>query len=217
MTPKPRLRSQQARSELTVQHILEATFLLIKSEKKLNMQSIADRAGVSIGTVYHHFESKSDLMTAAFSAYLDDVYEQIFRACTKPAGMRKPLLKTMFREAFTYLQTSVCVRSFLARPPASAEQAWMEFANRTATLMATSLADAEKEQEMILIKGLIRARLEGVRSMLVSTSLGRHQSMEEITPSLVNILVEFCETGVRPFSGTAPPSAIIANAQQPKG
>ena len=118
MTPKPRLRSQQARSELTVQHILEATFLLIKSEKKLNMQSIADRAGVSIGTVYHHFESKSDLMTAAFSAYLDDVYEQIFRACTKPAGMRKPLLKTMFREAFTYLQTSVCVRSFLARPPA---------------------------------------------------------------------------------------------------
>ena len=75
----------------TRQRIVEATFRL-HSERGIagtSMKDIADRAGVSVGTVYHHFPSYADAI-AACGTYTAE-HEPAPTAAVKRIGyMKKP-------------------------------------------------------------------------------------------------------------------------------
>lgn len=62
--PRHRRRPAQARSQHTVDAILEATALMAAEhgEAALNTNAIAERAGVSIGTLYQYFPSKEAIV-----------------------------------------------------------------------------------------------------------------------------------------------------------
>ena len=62
--PRQRRRPAQARSQHTVDAILEATERMAaeKGEAALNTNAIAERAGVSIGTLYQYFLSKEAIV-----------------------------------------------------------------------------------------------------------------------------------------------------------
>jgi AcrR family transcriptional regulator len=57
---------RQARAETTIDAILDATFQLLEADgvDKLTTNHIAERAGVSIGTLYQYFGGKQDILAA---------------------------------------------------------------------------------------------------------------------------------------------------------
>lgn len=66
MTEKTRRNPKQARAQATVDAILAATFQLLESEGegRLTTNRIAERAGVSIGTLYQYFKDRDDILAA---------------------------------------------------------------------------------------------------------------------------------------------------------
>lgn len=66
MTERQRRTPRQARAESTIDAILDATFQLLEADgvDKLTTNHIAERAGVSIGTLYQYFGGKQDILAA---------------------------------------------------------------------------------------------------------------------------------------------------------
>ena len=56
---------RQARSRATVVSILEAALLLVQWGRRIDTNTIAERAGVSIGTLYQYFPHKEAILLAA--------------------------------------------------------------------------------------------------------------------------------------------------------
>ena len=74
---KPRKLPQQDRSRVTVQAILEATTHILTEEgyEKANTNRIAERAGVSIGSLYQYFPNKESLLTALIEQHVNEMLE----------------------------------------------------------------------------------------------------------------------------------------------
>ncbi len=88
-TLKPRKTPSQARSAATVEAIYAATIqvLLAHGESKLTTTRIAERAGVSIGTMYQYFPDKNALIYAVLQQKLGAVHEEVERAAANLAGL----------------------------------------------------------------------------------------------------------------------------------
>lgn len=85
---KPRKVPSQQRSKATVEAILEATVqvLLREGAVKLTTRRIADRAGVSIGTVYQYAPGKEALLYALVSRQLDLAVGSVELVCRAAQG-----------------------------------------------------------------------------------------------------------------------------------
>ena len=70
--PEPRKRPQQARSRITVEAILEGAFQVLVAEgfDGLTTTRVAERAGVSVGTLYQYYPDKEALVAALIDAHL---------------------------------------------------------------------------------------------------------------------------------------------------
>ena len=70
--PRPRKRPQQARSRLTVEAVVEAAAQVLVADgyDALTTTRVAERAGVSIGTLYQYFPDKDDLVAALVEGHL---------------------------------------------------------------------------------------------------------------------------------------------------
>ena len=79
----PRKAPVQARSVASVDAILEATIqvLLSVGKERLTTTRVAQRAGVSVGTLYQYFPNKSALLQAALKRHMDEVTEAIELVC----------------------------------------------------------------------------------------------------------------------------------------
>jgi AcrR family transcriptional regulator len=75
----PRKRPKQARSRITVEAILEATthILIAEGYEKANTNRVAERAGISIGSLYQYFPNKEALMTALMEQHAAEMAELV--------------------------------------------------------------------------------------------------------------------------------------------
>jgi AcrR family transcriptional regulator len=75
----PRKLPQQDRSRLMVEAILEATTHVLTQEgyDKANTNRIAERAGISIGSLYQYFPNKESLMAALIEQHSDEIAQLI--------------------------------------------------------------------------------------------------------------------------------------------
>ncbi len=73
----------QARSAATVEAIFEATIqvLLREGAERLTTTRVADRAGVSVGTLYQYYPNKQSLLFAVLEKHLVQVMETLERTC----------------------------------------------------------------------------------------------------------------------------------------
>jgi AcrR family transcriptional regulator len=80
---QPRKTPVQARSNVTVDAILEATIqvLLTVGKERLTTTLVAFRAGVSVGTLYQYFPNKSALLQACLTRHMDEVTQAIEHVC----------------------------------------------------------------------------------------------------------------------------------------
>jgi AcrR family transcriptional regulator len=94
---EPRKRPIQARSAVTVEAISEATIqvLLNYGEERLTTTRIAERAGVSVGTLYQYFPNKQSLLFAVLEHHMNNVAARVEAACV--SARHKPLAE-MIRE-----------------------------------------------------------------------------------------------------------------------
>jgi AcrR family transcriptional regulator len=82
---KPRKTPTQARSAATVDAIFEATIqvLLADGGQRLTTTRVAERAGVSVGTMYQYFPNKQALLYAVVHQHLSEFVGAFEAACLK--------------------------------------------------------------------------------------------------------------------------------------
>lgn|SRR5580700_4384406 len=89
---EPRKTPIQARSTVTVDAISEAAIqvLLSHGAERFTTTRVAERAGVSVGTLYQYYPNKQSLLFAVLENHLDNVMARTEaaceRACHKPLG-----------------------------------------------------------------------------------------------------------------------------------
>jgi len=94
---EPRKMPVQARATVTVEAISEATIqvLLTHGSDRLTTTRVAERAGVSVGTLYQYFPNKASLLFALMEDHADTVAARVEAACEQ--ARHKPLTD-MIRE-----------------------------------------------------------------------------------------------------------------------
>ncbi len=85
---EPRKSPIQARSTASVDAILKATVqvLLRVGKDRLTTTRVAERAGVSVGTLYQYFPNKRALLQAALRRHLEEVSDAVELACKQQEG-----------------------------------------------------------------------------------------------------------------------------------
>lgn len=92
----------QARSTVTVDAIYEATFqvLLAVGPDHLTTTRVAERAGVSVGTLYQYFPNKQSLLLSALEKHQDQVISAVELACRRNHGQPVSTMIESVVEAF---------------------------------------------------------------------------------------------------------------------
>ena len=105
ISAKPVRAPVQARSAHTVEAIFQATVqvLIQLGIKQLTTTKVADRAGVSVGTLYQYFPNKNVLLCAALERHLIAVVSAVEAACSslkgQPIDVMSETLVSTFVEA----------------------------------------------------------------------------------------------------------------------
>jgi AcrR family transcriptional regulator len=76
---EPRKQPRQSRSQVTVDYVFEATIqgLLSDGHQRLTTTRVADRAGVSVGTLYQYYPNKQALLYAVLRRHLARVGDTV--------------------------------------------------------------------------------------------------------------------------------------------
>lgn len=85
---EPRKSPVQARSAASVDAILKATVqvLLRVGKDRLTTTRVAERAGVSVGTLYQYFPNKGALLRAALMRHIEEIYAEVDKVCREQRG-----------------------------------------------------------------------------------------------------------------------------------
>jgi AcrR family transcriptional regulator len=99
---EPRKTPVQARSTVTVEAIAEATIqvLLSHGTDHLTTTKVAERAGVSVGTLYQYFPNKQSLLFAVLENHLDKVSAAVEAACARARDLPLTAMMQTVAEAF---------------------------------------------------------------------------------------------------------------------
>jgi AcrR family transcriptional regulator len=87
---EPRKRPTQGRSSNTVEAIFDAAIqvLLDGGLELLTTTRVAERAGVSVGSLYQYFPNKQSLLAAVLERHLLHVVEAVEAACEQAKGLQ---------------------------------------------------------------------------------------------------------------------------------
>jgi AcrR family transcriptional regulator len=101
---KPRKMPIQARSAHTVEAVFHATVqvLLALGLERLTTTRVAERAGVSVGTLYQYFPNKEALLASVMRRHLVGVVEQVEAACEQTKGHSLDAMVSGVVDAFVH-------------------------------------------------------------------------------------------------------------------
>jgi AcrR family transcriptional regulator len=166
----------QARSTASVEAILEATVqvLVAIGKERLTTTRVAERAGVSVGTLYQYFPNKTALLQAALRRHLEAVTDAIDRVCQEQRGrsldeMAISLISAFLDAKMHNAKASVAMYSISADVDGMkiARQIGLHSGKAVAIMFATTsdppLNDPELSASMLTsaMAGISRRLLEG--------------------------------------------------------
>ncbi len=102
-----RKQPRQARSQATVDAIFEATIQVLLAEglPRLTTIRVAERAGVSVGTLYQYFPQKQALLFAVLQRHLDRVAKTVEDAALSVHGANLAHMVRTIVTAFVRIKT----------------------------------------------------------------------------------------------------------------
>jgi AcrR family transcriptional regulator len=107
-TLKPRKRPVQARSTITVDAIYAAAIqvLLAEGAKRTTTIRVAERAGVSVGTLYQYHANIQSLMASVIQRHLADVTNTVGSACQASHNKPMKIMLQAYIDAFVDAKTA---------------------------------------------------------------------------------------------------------------
>ena len=174
---EPRKSPVQARSTVSVNSILEATIqvLLDVGKERLTTTRVAQRAGVSVGTLYQYFPNKSALLQAALRNHLESVAGALEEVCREerasPLGHIVTRLVDTFLDAkMKDLKTSIALYSVSSDVDGS--RIALEIGARVNTAILSVLATAREplRKDPQLVASLIQGAMAGVSRRLLESA-----------------------------------------------
>lgn len=104
---KPRKTPRQARSAATINAIFDATIqVLLKDGARLTTTRVAERAGVSVGTMYQYFPHKQALLHAILKRHLDGILAAIEAAGDMHRGSKLAVISDALIAAYLEAKTA---------------------------------------------------------------------------------------------------------------
>ena len=104
---------RQARSAVTVDAIFEGTIqvLLADGATRLNTTRVAQRAGVSVGTLYQYFPNKQALLFAVLERHLAMLADALETACAEYHGAPAGVMAEAVVKGYLQAKTKQCEAS----------------------------------------------------------------------------------------------------------
>jgi AcrR family transcriptional regulator len=196
---EPRKSPVQARSTTSVQAILEATIqvLLDQGKERLTTTRVAQRAGVSIGTLYQYFPNKSALLQAALRNHLESVAEAVEDICRQERGsnvaqMLTSLVNTFLEAKMKDLETSLALYSVSSDVDGwrIARETGARVNEAIVSMLSTAPHPMRRNPEVVA--SLVQSAMNGVsRKLLESTAPGKeYQPLRQELLLMINAYVD---------------------------
>jgi AcrR family transcriptional regulator len=147
-SPKKRRAPVQARSKKTAEAILEAAAELFSSRKfsQVKVGDLALRAGVGVGTFYHHFPSKEALLLKLREDMLTRTFNELGERFSTPIKSPRDLMGGLRELIRAWVQMGI-------------EHAGLEKAVTSLSFESVEVAEVLQKQEEA-VRGLVVAMLE---------------------------------------------------------
>jgi AcrR family transcriptional regulator len=199
---EPRKVPVQARSTASVDAILEAAVqvLLKEGRERLTTRKVADRAGVSVGTLYQYFPNKSALLQAVLRNHLEGVAQTIDQVCREMKGAAVDAMATTLVEAFlkaklAHVETSRALYS-VSDDVRGAEIARQNAARNIAAVAA--MLESAKERlndDPQVMASITLATMAGVSRRMLESGL-RESELQAMQRGLVTMVRAYLVTCV---------------------
>jgi len=193
----------QARSAASVEAILQATIqvLVTVGKERLTTTRVAQRAGVSVGTLYQYFPNKSALLQACLKHHMNEIILAVEQACQRHQSA--PLLDMATALILAFLSAK------MRNPKASAAlyavssdidgaaigKAAGERVRRAVTqLFSTAREGLAKDPETVA--SVVLAAINGV-SRRVLEARSPERQMETLRPELLTLVHAYLRTCVQ--------------------
>ena len=205
----PRKRPRQARAAVTLDAIFEATIqvLIADGPRRLTTTRVAERAGVSVGTMYQYFPHKQALFYALNERYLDIVAEKVEATCRAQQGgfvqdMVEALVATYWQAKTERVEvTQALYRSVVELDNEAMIEAFARRVDAATTAMFASAADAAFADLNTVVLTLLTSIFGTVRSVF-ERNLPKGEA-EAVLRQLVLMCVAYLEAAKLRAEGEA--------------
>jgi AcrR family transcriptional regulator len=193
----PRKKPQQRRSRVTIDTIFEATIqvLLANGLDGVTTIQIAERAGVSVGSLYQYFPNKRALMAAVVKRHIGEVVDATVAACRSAHGKTIGEMCATMMNAFVDAKTrrpEVSRALYLPSAAVNADAIVKEESLRCAQAvhdMLISASDARFEQPQVVSRMLVGSIVGPTRAVIEAG--GNRGTFERLKQHLTALCVGY--------------------------
>ena len=176
--------------------------LLKEGKERLTTTRVAQRAGVSVGTLYQYFPNKSALLQAALRSHMEEIAGAVERACREQRGkplleMTTALIDAYFAAKMRDPRISVALYAVSSDIDGQriAQQTGRRVQKELVALLASAPEPLAKEPEMLA--SMLQSMLNGVsRRLLESPAPEKH--FPAIRDELVFLACAYLEACLAP-------------------
>ena len=186
---EPRKMPIQTRATVTVGAICQATIqvLLSHGAERLTTTRVAERAGVSVGTLYQYYPNKRSLLFAVFEDHMDTVSQAVESACAD--ACHKPMSEMIRQVVEAYVdvkmqRTDISVALYKVAPdvggPALVQQTGQRLRKAIEAMLLTapdlklSLDRFAIDMMLSAMSGAMRSALEAGASPAIFRKVRKH-------------------------------------------
>ena len=197
---EPRKTPVQQRSNASVQAIHEAAVQVLLSSGKegLTTRKVADRAGVSVGTLYQYFPNKSALLQAVLRNHLEGVARTIHAVCEQSRGatldeMAVALVQEFMKAKLRHVETSRAL--YLVSDDVGGAEIARRNGTRNVAAVAELLESAKEKltEDPQVVASIVLSTMAGVSRRMLDARL-RDEEMKAMQQGLVTMVRAYLQT-----------------------